>query len=96
MNLKLNREEQHIEHHEVIDTFQKMAEKMGKQVIIRGEEDATLEDMKEVDCVVSLGGDHTFLRASSLIWDRRVPILGVNTNRQVYTGVLNPHFIDHS
>ena len=25
-----------------------------------------------------------------------MPILGVNTNRHVYTGVLNPHFIDFS
>ena len=51
--------------------------------------------MKEVDCVVSLGGDHTFLRASSLIWDSKTPILGINTNRDVYTGVLNSHYIDH-
>ena len=67
---------------------------MGKEVVVKGEEDATNEDMKEVDLVVSLGGDHTFLRASSLIWDRKIPILGVNTNRDAYTGVLNPHFID--
>ena len=43
---------------------------------------------------MALGGDHTFLRASALIWDRSVPILGVNTNRHVYTGVLSPHYID--
>ena len=24
------------------------------------------------------------------------PILGINTNKDVYTGVLNPHFIDYS
>ena len=23
------------------------------------------------------------------------PILGINTNKDVYTGVLNPHFIDY-
>ena len=63
-------QEQHKEHHAVIDTFTDIAKKMGKEVVIRGEEDATLEDMRDVDCVVSLGGDHTFLRASSLIWDR--------------------------
>lgn len=54
-----------------------------------------MDDMKDVDCVVALGGDHTFLRASALIWDRRVPILGINTNRDVYTGVLSPHWIDY-
>ena len=52
--------------------------------------------MQGVDCVVSLGGDHTFLRASGLISDRRIPILGVNTNKDVYTGVLNPHHIDYN
>ena len=68
---------------------------MGKQVIVKSEQDATLEDMPGVDCVVSLGGDHTFLRASSLIWNRRIPILGINTNKEVYSGVLNPHYIDY-
>jgi len=29
-----------------------------------------------------------------LIWDKRVPILGINTNRDVYTGVLSPHYMD--
>ena len=68
---------------------------MGKEVVVKSEEDATIEDMHGVDCVVSLGGDHTFLRASALIWDRRIPILGINTNKDVYTGVLNPHWIDY-
>ena len=68
---------------------------MGKEVVVKSEQEATVEDMQGVDCVVSLGGDHTFLRASALIWDRRIPILGINTNRDVYTGVLNPHWIDY-
>ena len=42
---------------------------MGKEVVLKGEDDVSEEDMRDVDCVVSLGGDHTFLRASSLIWD---------------------------
>ena len=67
---------------------------MGKEVVVRGEEEATLEDMRDVDCVVSLGADHTFLKASSLIWDHMTPILGININRNVYLGVLNPHYID--
>ena len=36
------------------------------------------------------------MRASALIWNRMTPILGINTNKDVYTGVLNPHFIDYS
>ncbi len=79
----------------MIDCFKSYAEKMGKEVVERSETDVGPDDMRDVDCVVSLGGDHTFLRASALIWDRKVPILGINTNRDVYTGVLNPHFIDH-
>ena len=51
--------------------------------------------MQDVDCVVALGGDNTFLTASALIWDRRVPILGVNTNRAANMGALSPHFIDY-
>ena len=70
---------------------------MGKEVLVRTEDEATtLNDMREVDCVVSLGGDHTFLKASSLIWDKSTPILGINTNRRIYAGALNHHYIDPS
>ena len=68
---------------------------MGKQVIEKSEDECTVEDMKDVDCVVAMGGDHTFLRAQALIWNRQIPILGVNTNRHVYMGALSPHFIDY-
>ena len=44
---------------------------------------------------VSVGGDHTFLRASALIWDRRVPILGVNTYPTMFEGALNNHAIKY-
>ena len=89
------RQQQHEEHHAVIDCFRNYAKKMGKEIVEKSEEDISAEDMREVDCVVAMGGDHTFLRASALIWDRKIPILGINTNRNVYTGVLNPHFIDY-
>lgn len=68
---------------------------MGKQVIEKSEDDCTVEDMEGVDCVVAMGGDHTFLRAQALIWNRQIPILGVNTNRHVYMGALSPHYIDY-
>ena len=73
-----------------------MAELMGKEVTVKTEAEATLEDVKEVDLVVSLGGDHTFLRASALIWNNEIPVLGITTNQDVYSGVLNPHWIDHN
>ena len=91
-----HRVQHHEEHHAVIDCFKDYARKMGKEIVEKSEAEIGPEDMREVDCVVAMGGDHTFLRASALIWDKRIPILGINTNRHVYTGVLNPHFIDHS
>ena len=69
---------------------------MGKTVVEKSEDDCTVADMKDVDCVIALGGDHTFLRAQALIWDRAIPILGVNTNRHVYMGALSPHYIDYA
>ena len=45
--------------------------------------------------MISLGGDHTFLRTSALIQDSSTPIVGITTNRDMYTGALNGHFIDH-
>lgn len=69
---------------------------MGHEVLVKDEGEVSTADMDEVECVVALGGDHTFLRASALIWDKRVPILGINTNRDVYTGVLSPHWMDFS
>ena len=88
------REQQHRCNNAAFDTFKTMAQKMGKEVVIRREDQATLEDMEGVDCVVSLGADHTFLKASSLIWDHMTPILGININRDAYLGVLNDHYID--
>ena len=88
-------QQQHEEHHGCIDAFRAYAEKMGKEVVEKSEDDCTVEDMRDVDCVVALGGDHTFLRAQALIWNRQIPILGVNTNRKVYMGALSPHFIDY-
>ena len=68
---------------------------MGKEVTVKTEISATEEDVEEADLVVSLGGDHTFLRASALIQNSSTPIMGINTARNVYTGALNSQFIDH-
>lgn len=68
---------------------------MGKTVKIISECDVSDEDMKEVDLVVSMGGDHTFLRAAALIWERRVPILGINTYPAMFEGALNMHSIKY-
>jgi len=72
-----------------------MAKKMGKNVTVKYEEDLTKEDVKNKDIIVSLGGDHTYLVASALIWDRRIPILGINSNSKVYTGALTSCSINY-
>ena len=68
---------------------------MGKEVVVKNELTATEKDVREADLVISLGGDHTFLRASALIQDSSTPIMGITTNRDMYTGALNGQYIDH-
>ena len=90
-----NRKKHHEEQTAVINAFHRTALHMGKKVTVRTESEVSMADMREVDCVVAMGGDRTFLRAAALITDRSTPILGINTNREVYTGVLAPHYIDY-
>ena len=42
-----------------------------------------------------MGGDRTFLKAQSLIWNNTLPIMGINTNRDEFVGALHNHFIDY-
>ena len=42
----------------------------------------------EIDLVLSLGGDGTFLKTASMMNDRSLPILGVNTDPQRSVGCL--------
>ena len=53
-------------HHGVIDSFVEQARKMGKDVTVVTEDDITPDTeiaVDDADLVVSMGGDHTFLRA---------------------------------
>ena len=85
-----------MEHYANIDSFKNLAVKVGHECVVKTTDEVSRDDMNEVDCVVALGGDNTFLQASALIWDRRVPILGINISRQEENmGVLSPHFIDY-
>ena len=71
---------------------------MGKEVTVVSEDDLGLEDeerlMDNCDLVISMGGDHTFLRSQAMIKSRSVPIMGINTVRANFNGVLNSQFID--
>lgn len=48
----------------------------------------------DVDFVISLGGDGTFLKAASKVGDRNVPIVGVNMGRLGYLADVTPTEID--
>ena len=50
--------------------------------------------MEDHDCLITLGGDHTFLKSSALIVDEK-PILGVNTNPLYYNGALCVNYINY-
>ena len=47
--------------------------------MIVSEDDVRDEHLTNIDLVVALGGDHTYLRSSALIKDQLVPLLGINT-----------------
>lgn len=91
----------HNAHYGVINCFTDIAKRMGKEVVLVPEDELNTEDEEVrkrlcdgVDFVVSMGGDHTFLKSQALLWDQSIPILGINTNRDVFEGVLNTHWID--
>lgn len=50
----------------------------------------TAEDLEdpEIELILSLGGDGTFLKTASMIKNRQMPILGVNTDPQRSVGCL--------
>ena len=62
----------------VIDAFRSS----GRDVKIKQDYQLTDEDFDDpnIDLVLSLGGDGTFLKTASMIKNNRLPILGVNTD----------------
>jgi len=50
----------------------------------------------EADFVISMGGDGTFLRAASMVGDKRIPILGINTGRLGFLADVNIQEISHT
>ena len=62
----------------VIQAFQES----GRDVRVKQDYQLTAEDLAdpEIELVLSLGGDGTFLKTASMIQNRQMPILGVNTD----------------
>jgi len=50
----------------------------------------------EADFVVSMGGDGTFLRAASMVGNKQIPILGINTGRLGFLADVNAQEIERS
>ena len=50
----------------------------------------------DVDFVISIGGDGTFLRAASMVGSKATPIIGVNTGRLGFLADIHPDEIDHA
>ena len=70
----------------VIESFEAAGSEIKvKQCYLLEEEDFADPD---IDLVLSLGGDGTFLKTASFINNRHIPILGVNTDPQRSVGCL--------
>ena len=50
----------------------------------------------EVDFAISMGGDGTFLRTASVVGQKQIPILGINTGRLGFLADVNAQEIEHT
>src|SRR5690606_14134351 len=50
----------------------------------------------QVDMVVSVGGDGTFLRTATTVGDSGIPILGINTGRLGFLAAINYDDVDET
>ena len=50
----------------------------------------------EADFAISMGGDGTFLRTASMVGDKQIPILGVNTGRLGFLADINAQEIERT
>lgn len=73
--------------------FQYITSTLGMEVEVSGVFDNYNFD---VDFVISIGGDGTFLRAASMVGSKATPIIGVNTGRLGFLADIHPDEIDHA
>lgn len=73
--------------------FQYITSALGMEVEVSGVFDNYNFD---VDFVISIGGDGTFLRAASMVGSKGMPIIGVNTGRLGFLADIHPDEIDHA
>lgn len=73
--------------------FQYITSALGMEVEVSGVFDNYNFD---VDFVISIGGDGTFLRAASMVGSKGTPIIGINTGRLGFLADIHPDEIDHA
>lgn len=73
--------------------FRYITSALGMEVEVSGVFDNYIFD---VDFVISIGGDGTFLRAASMVGSKATPIIGVNTGRLGFLADIHPDEIDHA
>lgn len=73
--------------------FQYITSALGMEVEVSGVFDNYNFD---VDFVISIGGDGTFLRAASMVGSKATTIIGVNTGRLGFLADIHPDEIDHA
>ena len=71
-------------------------EKQGFDVKMVNEKELKKEDTVDQDLIVAMGGDHTFLVASSATKTSKIPILGINTYIGVQHGALHSNYIEYA
>ena len=79
---------------QVIEAFRQS----GRTVNVKQDYQLEEEDLEdpEIELILSLGGDGTFLKTASMIKDRHMPILGVNTDPQRSVGCLCNRKVFHA
>jgi NAD kinase len=76
-------------HHEVVERILKHSKRMGMEPILRKEVDLEDSDLaQDIEMVVSVGGDSTYLQSAGIIVNSRIPLLGVNSDPSRRTGFL--------
>ncbi len=61
-----------------------------------GQVEAIYNSDFDADFVISMGGDGTFLRAASMVRDKQIPILGINTGRLGFLADVNAQEIERT
>lgn len=62
--------------------------------VLKKELDLDSSTLEDVDLVISIGGDSTYLRSAGLIGNMKTPLLGINSDPTRRTGFLTNTGID--